>query len=164
MENTLIGFETAKLAKLKGFVGKWCTTYYKVDGVVGYIAYYEYYDNNEDDNPMVFDKVKPLCEAPTQSLLQKYLRDKHNIIIIVNYQHSVLKHKSYYFNTIIKNNVEFEDTQERFGKILDKSYQNISGNYVNEELLEKYLFEDKFAFDTYEECLEYALQQALNLI
>jgi len=153
MEDTLIGFETAKLAKLKGFDVNSSYTYNDDGFLINGFEYDECFNNSEGN-----------IIAVSQSLLQKYLRDKHNIIIIVNYQHSVLKHKSYYFNTIIKDNIEFEDTQERFGKILDKSYQNISGNYVNEELLEKYLFEDKFAFDTYEECLEYALQQALNLI
>ncbi len=138
MEDTLIGFETAKLAKLKGFVGKWCTTYYKVDGVVGYIAYYEYYDNNEDDNPMVFDKVKPLCEAPTQSLLQKYLRDKHNIHIQI---HTKVFHK-------------------------DKTHYKLTYWCIGLKLKynPKEIFKSVEDYDTYEECLEYALQQALNLI
>ena len=71
MEEQLISFETAKLAKEKDYGGKGLTTsygYYR-DGILCSIP-----TNNKSD----------FCgedeySAPTQSLLQKWLREKHNL-------------------------------------------------------------------------------------
>ena len=79
MNEQLISFETAKLAKEKGFGGKELTTlnWYFRGGVLGNIPC-----NNKAD----FCKEDEFS-APTQSLLQKWLREKHHLIIIVAYQY-----------------------------------------------------------------------------
>lgn len=83
MEEQLISFETAKLAKEKGFD----------------IATVSFYDGYIDNTPKLISKQlskEPIINwnkdykegghgvyysAPTQSLLQKWLREKHNIIV-----------------------------------------------------------------------------------
>ena len=76
MEEQLITFETAKLAKEKGFdkkVGKYWCNYYTGE-------------------PLNKWKLLPIDKltlnwmeypAPTQSLLQKWLREEHNIVVLV---------------------------------------------------------------------------------
>ena len=63
MKEQLIGFETAKLAKEKGFK-RLCDFSYDEDGMI------------TGNCEQVYNFV-----APTQSLLQKWLREKHKIHI-----------------------------------------------------------------------------------
>ena len=66
MEDTLITFETAKLAKKKGFLKEWADLAYK-----------------KDDQKLYGDTgIYTDYPAPTQSLLSKWLREKHNIHLI----------------------------------------------------------------------------------
>ena len=74
MKEKIITFETAKLAKDKGFEVE-VTSYYK---------------EAFPENLMIhgikcnFNKyVELCCSAPTQSLLQKWLREKHNLDILI---------------------------------------------------------------------------------
>lgn len=70
MEDTLISFETAKLAKEKGFDKVMCTGYYMgTDDCIQITAYRQH-------------KSKDKCLASTQSLLQKWLREVHKIDVI----------------------------------------------------------------------------------
>ena len=75
MEDTIITFETAKLAKKKEF-NEICQYYYEIL-----------------DKPISLQKMS--CSnaegykqptAPTQSLLSKWLREEHNIIVLVDYE------------------------------------------------------------------------------
>ena len=75
MEDTIITFETAKLAKKKEF-NEICQYYYEIL-----------------DKPITLQKMS--CSnaegykqptAPTQSLLAKWLREEHNIIVLVDYE------------------------------------------------------------------------------
>ena len=89
MKKELISFKTAKLAKEVGFDEK-CSHYYvldfqsfKADGVLHKTGL-----PNDWDNSNILQFVKRtnqphLAPAPTQSLLQRWLREKHNIDIIV---------------------------------------------------------------------------------
>lgn len=96
MEDTRIKFETAKLAKEKGFNER-VHYFYKVKsendvelygctrkqlvGFKGYVPIYhkvrDYHTNKEKLNAKLYR-----CSAPTQSLLAKWLREKHNIHLI----------------------------------------------------------------------------------
>lgn len=78
MEETLIDYETAKLAKEKGF--DWNTDYYyNTDGESRYASYYDPTPNNRGDMSWFSGGNTFCCAAPTQSLLQKWLRDVHSI-------------------------------------------------------------------------------------
>jgi predicted transcriptional regulator len=70
MEAQLISFETARLAKYKGFN---INTYYSYRKFDDHIETFHHDKNND-----VFTKSS-YVPAPTQSLLQKWLREKHNI-------------------------------------------------------------------------------------
>ncbi len=78
MKEQLVTLETAKLAKEKGFDWK-CDNYFQD---VGYSP--RYYDPDEvepfyDDHNSIALEIS----APTQSVLQKWLRDVHGISVLV---------------------------------------------------------------------------------
>ena len=76
MEEVLVSLETAKLAKEKGFNQFYCNTHYnKIDKL---IVDTEGYPNGD----RWVEYMKYCISAPTQSLLQKWLREKHNIYIV----------------------------------------------------------------------------------
>ena len=113
MKEQLITLETAKLAREKGFDWK-CNYFYSKDGYVSYLKpnrEYEHLHSEEEEIESYFngqynwnslnDKRVCLktsfsecdewydceCSAPTQSLLQKWLRDVHMIFVNPNYDH-----------------------------------------------------------------------------
>lgn len=69
MEEELVSFETAKLAKEKGFGWK-VSLHYESNGN-------RFFDKVECN----FNNVELICSAPTKSLLQKWLRDVHKTIV-----------------------------------------------------------------------------------
>lgn len=97
MEDQLISFETAKLAKEKGFK-------------YGFGNGQKYY----------FPKTKELTEnhrgdnyaACTQSLLQKWLRDVHNIHIRIDFEK--IEYKPWYFSYHVKPKSKLYVSDETF--------------------------------------------------
>ena len=76
MEDTIITFETAKLAKEKGFT----QNPYKIP----YSYRYEFTDNTGCVlSYSLFNPSSNICTAPSQSILAKWLREKHEIDILV---------------------------------------------------------------------------------
>jgi hypothetical protein len=141
MQDTLITFETAKLAKEKGFLHS-STTYYSPEfGDVEKIKYcqtgsplYWKLGTGKNDNRYSSNLI-PEIAAPTQSLLQKWLREIHNIHIWINttFQDNKIGYEAWV--DVFKNNC-FQEQQfdiEMYGK-------------------------------TYEEALEVGLQEALKLV
>ena len=134
MEDTGITFETAKLAKEKGFDIP-TIQYYTIKGYCteseGYMTerYAESnWNNGMGSYPTRTEEVS--CSAPTQSLLSKWLREKHNIIVLVDYEGIDGYYYKYYY-------------------------------YINE--VKKYNASDK-NYITFEEAYEIGLQEALKLI
>ena len=89
MEEELISFETAKLAKEVGF--NWqCYHHFDADKVLQ-----AHYEENESSTDVEFrvdledlldtwnNFKSEACSAPTQSLLAKWLREVHNIFICI---------------------------------------------------------------------------------
>ena len=144
MKDTRITFETAKLAKEKGFNER-VHYFYKVKsendielygctrkqlvGFKGHVPIYhkvrDYHTNKEKLNAKLYR-----CSAPTQSLLAKWLREEHNIIVLVDYEGI----DGYYY--------KFYSYKEG-----NKNYDASDKNY-----------------NTYEEAYEVGLQEALKLI
>jgi hypothetical protein len=88
MEDALINFETAKLAREKGFNIP-TISYYNPKGrseeSEGYMTERlecSNWNNGQGSYPTHAKDVE--CSAPTQSLLQKWLREVHSIYINVN--------------------------------------------------------------------------------
>lgn len=70
MKEQLILFETAKLAKEKGFKEE-CS------------SHIDEFNDNEGHRHIITNHVHAGYRQPTQSLLQKWLREKHNVDIII---------------------------------------------------------------------------------
>ena len=137
MKDELISFETAKLAKEKGFK-EFCSNGFddRLEGIepfgigngeISSTHIIDYFDNKGDNH---------LYARPTQSLLQRWLRDEFDIIVAV------------YHDTILYNVdiVSFYRHGEDIIKLGSGDIENL-------------LFHN-----TYEERLEKGLQEALKLI
>jgi len=126
MEEQLISFETAKLADCKGF----SECYAQRRGNV-------YYENEK----IIYSEVgRPnYLYCTTQSLLQKWLRDIHQIEI--------------HIDCITENNYINKTIKVAFYQYLIKS----SSNYY-------FINTSNKNFKTYEEALEEALQETLKLL
>ena len=87
MEDTLISFETAKLAKKKGFDIPQNKMYSFGSEMFSSILEIKFHDGNKHEcsiepynwNGKIGVTSTKYYSAPTQSLLQKWLREKHNI-------------------------------------------------------------------------------------
>jgi len=117
MEDQLISFDTAKLAKEKGL------TYDEVGQSYSYNGEFTYGRNDEHFYP-----------APTQSVLQKWLREEKNWFIGIELQ---------------------------LGKFAFHSYNIITPNKNWDDIIES---GGNFIYDNYEDALEAGLISALNLL
>ena len=72
IHDEIVTFEVAKLAKEKGFNEK-CNFYYQ-KGVINTDGCFNRYNKG----------VEYICSAPTQSLLQRWLREEKEIIIAIS--------------------------------------------------------------------------------
>ena len=125
MKDTLIEFNTAKLAKEKGYINCICDSYYKRE----LTDMTPYLDNEDDFNRYL--KFPERYHAPTQSLLQKWIREEHDIHMLIRP----------FFDSIGRDTFVCDVIRRSDGRVI-KSHQK----------------------DTYEEALEEALVNALNLI
>lgn len=105
MKDQLVSFETAKLAKEKGFNERIRHSYYnfeeghKLNGEYyekNYHAGFGYSSNTEDTS----------ISAPTQSILQKWLREVYNIHIMIDPD---LENNRYWFNIVTLNKSGIQD-------------------------------------------------------
>ncbi len=80
MKEQLITFETAKLAKKKGFdiPVHYC---FNKDGILS-----KHRPLKINWNWKIYKTNRIVFSAPTQSLLQKWLREEHNLILIIKYR------------------------------------------------------------------------------
>lgn len=125
----LISFETAKLAKSKGFIFNGRTNNW-LETTLPYM---------EDGTRRIdFTYKGEHYPAPTQALLQKWLREKYQIQVEVNYRRFAVPTGNGYFYTC--NFKKYASIEEYYGK-------NIF-----------------HGFDTYEEALETGLQIGLKMI
>jgi len=134
MEEELISFETAKLAKEKGFDWECELVYNELDAITTDFIIDAF-------NKIIFEKYAPLIYlAPTQCQLQKWLRIKHKIHIKIE---AVAPHEVYRSILQLLDLPENRTTPAKLG------YQNI----INVQTTE-----------TPEEALEIGLQKALKSI
>jgi hypothetical protein len=130
LKEDLISFETAKLAYKASFIFKGRTN----DWLSTTLPYHEDGKRNIDLN------YKGISyPAPTQSLLQKWLRVKHNILVEVNFRTFACSSGNGYFYMV-----------ERKNK--DKSMNN----YIGKDIFH--------GFETYEEAMEVGLQVGLTIL
>lgn len=134
MRETPISYQTAKLAKEKGYTIEGYFTlydYYNHEGILNgdYIDYISNIFRHKKYGESLNESLEPTL-APSQSLLQKWLRENYQIFVIIDY--GGIWHHSKWFYTIRNPDV---------AKIYDLGY-----------------------WETYEEALEEGLINALKLI
>ena len=142
MKETIVSFPVAKLAKEKGF-DEICYSYYKneelklgpfcktiTSNLYGKRTEIFKYTNSENDNHIT---------APTQSLLQKWLREEHQINVESNYLPNIQKYRCLYVPMTM-------DIPNKEKYSLRSKYYGIDNH------------------ETYEQALEEGLQEALKLI
>lgn len=135
MIENYITFETAQKAKEKGFNWKTENGYNNDTKELWEDWYDEMYLSDHYESSL---NHKHHIPAPTQSLLQKWLREKHNIILNVTY------HESGYYTLHIfvdKGNSHRERTPDSISH-----------------------YKNGVSFDNYEEAFEIVLQTAMELI
>jgi hypothetical protein len=135
MKDELVTFPTAKLAKEKGFNEFCIYSWYKnIEGKYNIITDY----NDPDKNSELFDDNYTI---PTQSLLQRWLREVHGLHISFGFVYAASEGKFHGFLCTIRSlNTDMNDKTP--------IKRGIGGN-----------FEGRYY--TYEEALELALQEAL---
>ena len=147
MEDTLISFETAKLAKEKGFnIGcknKYVETLeHALEMGRGGDCTFPHIPTRVLTNSSYEKWDIVHCDAPTQSLLQRWLREVHNIYV-----------ESYHDLTSDGTKIQFY-TSWGFLQQKDKNgNRNVNGWY-----------DEYNDWKTYEEALEIGLQEGLKLL
>lgn len=142
MEDQLITIETAKLAKEKGFDEYAIENHYSLTTGECYSATVISLNSSIYNQDWGVNGNCPIL-APTQSLLQRWLREKHEIIINISPYYKSQK----------------DLTLVYFIAIWGAKSNQFSGELYNS--ISKKLIR---AWPNYEEALEYALVVALNLI
>ena len=154
MEEQLISFETAKLAKKKGFNIR-CRNWFGGNGSEQDSTSYDTVFYWHKNYPYNFESPESHgYSRPTQSLLQKWLREKHNIHIEINGMNRQLPFNHCYY--IILRGINFELILDNES---DGNWYPILSNRHNNDESTGYM-----VFDTFEEALEIGLQEALELV
>lgn len=135
MEEQLITFKTAKLAKKKGFPQTTATEHFN-----DILPYHEDGTRNIDLN---YDGKE--YSAVTQALLQKWLREKHNCFVTIT--------QEFYMDGI---NFLWQVL------IFDKNNEDCSGDYLSPK--SSGLYGDNGKYKKYEDALEDGLKHALKKI
>lgn len=104
--------------------------------------------------------------APLWQQVIDWLREKHRFHIQITPISYLNYTKIAYFYNIGGDdaNKAIYDYQDKYGDILDASTQEVPGNYLNDELYDKNIFDMDFAYKTYGECREKAILKALEII
>lgn len=138
MQDEIVKYATARLAKAKGFDEN-CNLFYDKKTVL-----YGHPENMGCNSLSEFPIF--CCSAPTQTLLQRWLRENHRIecSAAVNF-YNKSKKLGYYYSIDRFNSVDIHD-----GKDYDFDQLNLIG--------------DKQAYNTFEDALEIAIVLSLKLI
>lgn len=123
MEEQLINFSTAKLAKEKGFNIPCINMYYTEEFFEGEIIGELYQTDSGYSN----DKFDGSASAPTQSLLQKWLREVHNIHIEIRVgirQNNLYKSEAFTICGDLKHNSKISEYLSPYEEVLEIALQN----------------------------------------
>jgi hypothetical protein len=131
MEEKLIKKETAKLAREVGFDIECRDFYSNIEE--GVVSVYDWIgDSFEIHREMCKEFVE--YECPTQSLLQKWLRDTHNIHIYIKKGYFESDKDSFWYVNVMKIGIDTSDDGQ-----VSSSIQELEGTF--EEVLEVGLLE-----------------------
>lgn len=136
MEEQLISFETAKLAKEKGFNGT-CYNFYPDWDNSDLKNCFEVGVSNTKDKSLIRGYGDILL-VPTQSLLQKWLREVYNIDIMIMPFQDAIDSNIILYQYFVLSDCSLEEYNDGFNR--------------------------RKCYNIYEESLEKALQESLKLI
>ena len=142
MELKIIDFETAKLAKQKGF-NELCLHVYNKEGELSEIDYdnfIDFYSNESNEkalNPNY--QFKDCPTAPTQELLAKWLREEYKIIIVIDFYSDENKNLEYIFR------ISEPKTWDKCDILVGQDFK------THEEALEEGIIQALNLLDNYEE-------------
>jgi hypothetical protein len=157
MKEEFVSFKTARLAKEKGF-DQPTRKYYQIsltesvhpeDGTTGPFGWEKgelsiqdgYFINNYKGSDTTNDSWF-LCACPTQSFLQKWLREKHGIDV-----------QSYF--------IEYRSN----GRLIELKPEDRTYSYrIYKNGLDHFVWTSEPEFDSYEDALEEGLHEALKII
>lgn len=139
MTEQMITFKTAKLAKEKKFNWKVRQVYDNNGKKIDVISH------TNKSNQLIINNtshIYNICSAPTQSLLQKWLREKHNIYVT----------SKPYIDDVSNET----DENIKFQILWENEIVDVKDSYN--------VFSDYTYYHNYEEALEIGLQEGLKLI
>jgi hypothetical protein len=150
MKEKIITFETAKLAKEKGFDWKVNNSWDQdKDGDEFVLLYLVTKAPDVNWNSEEWYTKTPTCySAPTQALLQKWLREEHDIRVLIDFETIDDSETAYVWNIV-------QDLPEGKGRKKD------TWNFYNR--LSSFSMERMEWYNTFEEALEKGLLAALKL-
>lgn len=162
MKEELVSFKISKLAKEVGF-NEPCREAYGINEDVKDVHYMwrRFYTTNQDIDSTEIEtrKIRKelfpdeiyepdfVCTAPTQSLLQRWIREKHDINVLVSFDTIDDSETAYIWNII----EYIEEGKDRKKDTWD-FYNRIDS------------FDKMMWYDTYEQALEAGLEKSLNII
>lgn len=115
MKEEIVSFKVAKLAKEKGFNEEVLWKYREKDEDSPYLFTSSNSENVVLGNYYEFCKVEKDClPAPTQSLLQRWLREVHGEVVIINVEFSENNNLLYdyiHYSKIVEEEIEYYDGQ-----------------------------------------------------
>lgn len=150
MEEPLVTLKCAELAKEKGFNYPTNAYYWNDKTKICFMRYSSKSSNLHTQKLFNENETIYTISIPSQALLQKWLREVHNIKIFVNYELISSDDYEYCYKIIFEEGSAKKQCDRT--KIIE-SLKFYSGGYTN-----------TLKNNTYEETLEEGLQQTLKLI
>lgn len=153
MREELVTFQVAKLAKEKGFDEPCIDTYkdvvlYRHKSKRHNSSFNQQWEEEPIKNSAMSNAKIPRYSAPTQSLLQRWLREVHDIRVLIDFETIDDSETAYTFK-IVKYLPEGKNRKKDTWDFYETTYSfNQGGGW----------------YKTYEEALEVGLQEALKLI
>ena len=134
MNEELVSYKTAKLAIKKGFNGLCIEGYTKNKKLMtidrseesffrGASRAFRNSDLKEYNKDCIGDWIA-IYTAPTQSLVQRWLREKHNVLLFVNYYTFAVDGENGYYYHIGKIHSYYTGKSATYEECLEKGLQN----------------------------------------
>lgn len=117
MTDQLVSFETAKMAKEVGFDERVCFFYSEITGLLSGVPHLTNGIKLNSHSGYRGDKKKklyPYISAPTQSLLQKWLREEHNLLVTTGINRDKVQRRYLYYIDGLKDYELMEESLELF--------------------------------------------------
>ena len=109
--------------------------------------------------------VNPVL-APTFSQAFRWFRENYDLHVQIRKENYFQQRKYEYYHFDISKGEESDITNQEdlLYKILDECSQDIPGNYLNDEMYSKLIFQKEFAFKTYEEVELTCLRKLIEIV